>query len=219
MLHGYAQLSRTSQHRAQVQRERFTAQDQSPGRVAQHADIGVFNRAHHPCRHLFAALVKAAVDAGDDHIHLRQHVVVQVERAICQDVYFDPSEDAHPPLHLPVHLANALHVLQRALLVQPVRHGQILGVVGDSDVPVSEIQGCVGHLANAVPAVRRMGVHVHIAAQVRLLDQPRQCVTGGRLNLTQVLAQLRRHPVHLQCGIDLFLGRRSHRGAIIKPRK
>ena len=42
-------------------------------------------------------------------------------------------------------------------------------------------------------------------------DTLRQLVPRRRLNLAQVLAHLRRHPVHAQRGVDLLLRRRGHR--------
>ena len=57
-------------------------------------------------------------------------------------------------------------VFERALFVQAVGHGQVLGVVGDGDVSVSAGQGGLGHLADGVVAVAGRGVHVHVAADV-----------------------------------------------------
>ena len=55
---------------------------------------------NHPRRHLFAALLEARMHAGDHHIHLRQHLVVQVERAVGQNVHLDARKDANAALHL-----------------------------------------------------------------------------------------------------------------------
>jgi len=52
--------------------------------VAQNPHIGIFNGPKHPRGGFFAALIEAGVDAGDDHIHLRQDFVVEVERSVAR---------------------------------------------------------------------------------------------------------------------------------------
>ena len=142
----------------------FAAQQQPAGGVAEDARIGILNGAQHARRHLFAALLEARVDAGDDHIHLRQHFVVEVERAVGQDVDLDAGEDADAAFHLLVHFADALDVLEGALFIEAVGHGQVLRVVGDGDVLVAVGERGFGHLADGVAAVGGGGVHVHVAA-------------------------------------------------------
>ena len=94
--------------------------------MAQNARVGVLDGAQHAGGHLFAALLKAGVNAGDHHVHLGQHFVVEVERAVGQDIDFDAGEDADAALHLLVHFADAADVFEGALLVKAVGHGQVL---------------------------------------------------------------------------------------------
>ena len=102
--------------------------------MAEDAHIGILDGAQDAGGHLFAALLKARVDAGDDDVHLRQDFVVEVERAVGQDVDLDAGEDADAAFHLLVDFADAGDVFEGALLVEAVGHGQVLGVVGDGDV-------------------------------------------------------------------------------------
>ena len=44
---------------------------------------------HAALGHLIAALLKPGMNAGDHHIHLRQHFVVQIERAVGQNIHLD----------------------------------------------------------------------------------------------------------------------------------
>jgi hypothetical protein len=112
----------------------LAAQQQAAGGMAEDAHIGIFDGAQDAGGHLFAALLKAGVNAGDDDVHLGEDFVVQVERAVGEDVDLDAGEDADAAFHLPVDFANALDVFEGALLVEAVGHGQVLGVVGDGDV-------------------------------------------------------------------------------------
>ena len=134
--------------------------------MAEDARVGILDGAENAGGHLFAALLEARVDAGDHHVHLRQNFVVEVERAVGENVDLDAGEDADAALHLLVDFADALDVFERAFLIEAVGHGQVLGVVGDGDVLVAAGDGGFGHLANGVVAVGGGGVHVHVAAEV-----------------------------------------------------
>ena len=83
-------------------------------------------------------------------------------------------------------------------------------MVGDRDVPVAAVERRLSHFADRVPPVARGSVHVHVPADVARLNNLRQFMLRGTLNLTQALAHLGRNPLHPQRGIDLFLGRRGH---------
>ena len=48
-------------------------------------------------RHLLARLVEMRVDAGHDVIERRQHLVVEVEAAVGQDVALGPLEEVECP--------------------------------------------------------------------------------------------------------------------------
>ena len=174
--------------------------------MAQNAHIGVFNGPEHAGSHFLAVLIETGMHAGDDDLHLRQHLIVQIQSAVGQNIHLDAGEDADAALHLAVHRADALDVFERPLLIQAVGHGQVFRVVGDGDVLVAASQRGLSHLADGVVSVGGIGVHVQVAAQVGLLNEPGQRVAGGSLNLAQVLAHLGRHPVHAQGGVDLFLG-------------
>ena len=135
--------------------------------MAENSHIRIFDRAQHARRHLLAALLEARVHAGDHHVHLREHFVVQVERAVGENVHLDAGEDANAALHRFVHFVESrCDLLERALFVEAVGHGQILRVVGDGDVFVAALQRRLGHLADRVAAVAGRGVHVHVAANV-----------------------------------------------------
>ena len=73
-----------------------------------------------------------------------------------------------------VGFANALDVLDGALVVEAVGEGQILGVIGDGHVFVAARLRGLGHLLDGVAAIGLDRVHVHIALQVGLRDQAGQ---------------------------------------------
>ncbi len=56
--------------------------------------MGVLEGAEDAGGGLFDGLVEAGVDAGDDDVHLGEGGVVEVERAVGEDVDFDAGEDA-----------------------------------------------------------------------------------------------------------------------------
>src|ERR1022692_4857422 len=95
-----------------------------------------------------------------------------------------------------------------------VGHGQRLGMIRDSHVFVTALAGGGGHLFQGRAPVALGGMHVHIAADVRQLDQLGQAVFGGALDLAQVFAQLRRNPAQTQCFVDAGFGFARHLGFV-----
>ena len=72
------------------------------------------------------------------HVELRQHLVVQVERAILQNVDFDSGEQTNTG-HALLRGANLLDLRERAPLVHPVGDGYGFRMVGERDVFVAEL--------------------------------------------------------------------------------
>ena len=102
--------------------------------------------------------------------------------------------------------ANALDVLDRALVVEAVGEGQVLRVVGDGHVLVAMLLGGRGHFFDGVAAVGFDGVHVDVALQVGLGDQVGQGVGFGGIDFTEIFAQLGRNVIELELGVNLFFG-------------
>ena len=113
--------------------------------------------------------------AGDDDVHLLEHGVGEIERAVGQDIHFDAGENSDA-LEFVVDGANALDVFDRALVVETIGEGQVLRVVGDGHVFVAMLFGRLGHFFDGVAPVGFDGVHVNIALQVGLRDQRGQSV-------------------------------------------
>ena len=134
--------------------------------------------------------------AGDYQIHLGQHVVGEIEVSVREDVDFDPGEDLDS-VDVLVRIANPLDVLHGALVVEAVGEGQVLGVVGDGHVFVAVCLGGLGHFFDGVAAIGLDSVHVDVALQVGLLDQSRQGMLLGFVNLAQVLSHFGRDVVQL----------------------
>ena len=114
--------------------------------------------------HLLLRLFKAAVNAGDHHVHLRKDFVVEIEGSVGEDVDLDAGEDTDAAFHLLVDFADVLHVLEGALLIEAVGHGQVFGVVSDRDVLEAAVDRGLGHFGDGVSAVAGRGVHVDVAA-------------------------------------------------------
>ena len=79
--------------------------------------VGIGNRLQETLGHGGTILIELRMHARDNDVHLLQHRVGEVERAVGQDVYFDASENLD--LIGPVRdRANALDMLHGALVVQ-----------------------------------------------------------------------------------------------------
>ena len=115
-------------------------------------------------------LIEDGVHAGDDDVHLGEHVVGEIEIAVGEDVDFDAGKD-RDAVDLLARGANARDVLDGALVVEAVGEGQVLGVVGDGHVLVAARLGGLGHFFDRVLAVGFDGVHVDVALQIVLRDQ------------------------------------------------
>ena len=187
--------------------------------MSQNPRVWVLERSHDPLGHLLDRLVEAAVHAGHHHVHLRQRRVVEIERPVGENIHLDARKHPDPALHLGVDLANALDVRQRARVVQTVRHRQMLGVVGDRNISEPPCQRRLGHLADGVAAVGRIGVHVQIAANIRQRNQLRQRVRCRSLQFAAVLAQLGRDVVEIQRAIDLLLARGRDDHVVFQPQQ
>jgi hypothetical protein len=73
-----------------------------------------------------------------------------------------------------IHLADAASEGDGACFVEPVRHGQRLGMIGDGDVFVSAVAAGFGHFFESRASIGFAGVHVEIAANVGALDELRK---------------------------------------------
>ena len=110
--------------------------DQPTGRVADHVDERMLDRAHDPRGHRVAGHPERRVRARDDPVELLEHLVVVVERAVGQDVHLAAREHADPvePLVDPVHRVD---VAQQRVGRDVVAEAVARGVVGDREVLVA----------------------------------------------------------------------------------
>ena len=127
--------------------------------------VGIFDRREDAVGHLRAFEIHIGVDGGDDHVELRKHFVVQIERAVFQDVDFDSRQQADSG-HALLRRANFFDLLERAFLVHAVGDGDGFRMVGQRDVFVAERARGLAHLFDGVLAVRGGRVHLQIAANV-----------------------------------------------------
>ncbi len=72
---------------------RFAAADEAARGMGDDGDVWILERAEDAIGDLFARLLLAVVDAGDDPVGLGQHVVGQVHAAFFEDVALDAFED------------------------------------------------------------------------------------------------------------------------------
>ena len=155
--------------------------------MAEDIDVRIGERLQDPVCHLCAVLVESGMHRGDDDVERGQAVVGQIERSVGSDIAFDPREEpnANP---LGVEGTDARGVGERPSLVEPIGHRQRLTVVRDGDVLETRVacRGC--HRPQPVLAVAFGRVRVQIAAQVCPIDEMRQRLRFGRLDLSTRLA-------------------------------
>ena len=87
-------------------------------------------------------------------------------------------------------------------------------MVGDGHVLVAERLGRQQHRLERVAPVAPVGVHVQVAADLLVTEQPWQLAPGGGLHLARAFAQFRRHRRQIERGVQVVLGRRRASAAL-----
>src|SRR5208283_5320432 len=159
VFHGYTELGGAPEHRGQIDGEGFAAQQQASGWVAQNADVRVLDGADHSGRHLLAGLGEMGMNAGDDHVHLGEHLVVEVESAVGENVDFNAGEDADTAFHSAVdggigHLADGVVAVAGGGV-----HVHVAANVVERDDAGQRVRGGSVDLAEILPHLRRQPVH------------------------------------------------------------
>ena len=90
--------------------------------------------------------------AGDDDVELVEQLVGLVERPVREDVDLDARQDAERRV-LVVQHRRSRRAAGGAARGQPVRDGQPWAVVRHDEVPVAEVAGGLGHVADGRAAV------------------------------------------------------------------
>ena len=201
-----------------VERVALAAEQEPPRRVAEHVDVRVRDGRHDARRGLVLAHVEPGVDAGDDEVEAREHLVGEVHRPAAQDVDLRAVEDAEADalgLVVGVELADGLALLVELLDAEPVRDLQAPAVVADAEVAQPPLARRVAHLAQRVRAVAGRRVVVDGALQVGRADERRERLVGDRQPV-RVVAQRRGDRVEAGGGVDRVLighvGQRRERG-------
>src|ERR1700689_5454826 len=167
--------------------------------------VRILDGFQQPLGHLGRVLIENGMHAGDDEIHLGQHVVGEIEIAVGEYVDFDAGENGDA-VDLFAGLAYARNMRNGALVVEAVGEGQVLGLVGYGHVFVAACLGGLGHFFDGVAAVGFHGVHVDVALNIFLRNQLGQRVFFGRVDLAEIFANLGRDVVEIQFGVDFFFG-------------
>src|SRR3954469_11585233 len=142
----------------------------------------------------------------DDEIELAEHVVTKIERAIAQNVAFDAGENAECAVELAIQSANRSGLRTELRRVDAVRLDRAAAVIGDPEILQTELARGGDHFLERVVSIARRRVAMERAAQILPLDQARQFVLRGRVELAAVLAQLRRNEIEIEGTIQLRLG-------------
>ena len=169
--------------------------DQPPGGVGEDGEVGVVHGLEDAPGLVGAAEVELAVHPGDHQVELAQDLIRQVQAAVREDVHLDALEDpeGHPFAgralagQALVQAVDGRHLLQEPPAVQPMGHGQALGVVGDGQVVAPPLAGGGHHLQQAGMAVGGVGMAVQVAAQVGQGHQLWQQAPARGLDLPAVL--------------------------------
>ena len=188
-LHRHPQLGGAAEDDLEVELGRLAAVDQPRRGVAEDVDLRVLQGAQHALGLLRGRQVEAGVEGDEDEVEPGEHLVLEVERAVAQDVHLHRAQDADLGV-AGAHLVDLLPLLAQAVGVEPAGHRQRLAVVGDHHVLVAAGGAGLDHLLDGVAAVRPGRVHVEVAAQVLDPDQVGEPAGRRGLDLAAVLAQL-----------------------------
>ncbi len=173
-------------------------QDPPARQVADAVDVRVVERAEDA---LGGAALERGMHRRDDPVELRQHVVVDVERAVGTNVHLDPAQNPER-LHALVHGLDLLPLGLHASVAQ------VVGVVGQAEEFVAATLRLERHLLDRVLPVGRPGrVAVHLATEVGELDQLGKLSRASGSDLAVVLAQLGRDEGVAEIVVELFLRR------------
>jgi hypothetical protein len=108
-------LPARSEHRLRVEhrlRALAASAGQPAGAVAQHVQVRVTDRGHHPLGHRLGGHPQQGMDAGHHQVQPGQQVLPLIQRAVFQDVDLDPGQD--PERRQPgVQLADQLELASR----------------------------------------------------------------------------------------------------------
>ena len=160
--------------------------DEPAGAVAEHVDVRVGDRGHHPRGHLVGRHAQSTVDTRDDEVEASQQRRFLVEPTVVEDVDLDAREDPERSEFV-VDRRHLVELAFQALGGQPVGDGEPRRVVGQHQVLVAQVARRLGHLADRRSAVGPLGVGVAVTAQGG--PQRRAAVdqrTGAGLELVQV---------------------------------
>ena len=103
--------------------------------------------------------------AGDDDIEASEQILLEVERAVFQDVDLHPGQDPERR-ERGAHLVDLVELGEQPFAIEPMRNGQTGGVIGENEVLVSEALRGASHRFDRRAAVRPYRVGVAVALQL-----------------------------------------------------
>jgi hypothetical protein len=146
------------------------------------------------------------VGRGHDDVEGSQEPVGDGDVTVIADVGLHARE--HVDVDRVVDLADLGQLLAELVVgdADAADHPRAGGVVADGDVLVAEVGGSRGHLPDRDLAVGPRGVDVEVAADRARLEQVREVVLEGGLDLAAVRAEFGRNPGHADGRVHALLG-------------
>ncbi len=173
------------------------------------AAVGIIHGPDDPLGLFLLGLVEARMNRADDEVEPCEYVIGEVEAPVVEDVHLDRAQEPKAVEAL-VEPGDFVHLTCEPVLVEPVGHGEALGMVAHRQILVAKGLCRLGHLLEAKAPVACVGVGVKVAADVVEGDELRHAPLAGGLYFAAVLPQLRRHPREAEgCVHFLFLGARD----------
>ena len=185
----------------------FAAEQQPAGEVAEHVDVGVL-RGSDEAAGVVGLVAAGDVQAGNNDVELGEQGVVKIELGF-EDVHLDAAEQAEGVavgLELLVDARDLGDLFAEPRLVEAVGLERCARVVGDGPVVAAQPAHVVGDLLERLGAVAPVGVVVQRALEIGPLDEARDFARLAGVELTLVLAQLRRDVGEVERGEDVLLG-------------
>ncbi len=164
--------------------------DDAPRRMCQHVDVRVLDRGQRAPGQLLCRLVTPGVNAGDDHVVARQHLIGIVERGVRPDLDLGAVQDPKGR-QLGVETRDLGALLIDAVGGEAAGHAERGRVVGEHDVLMSEVARGSRHGLDRVDAIGPVRVRVRVALHVLAGDERRQPAGSGGLDLAVALRAAR----------------------------
>ncbi len=125
---------------------------------------------------------ESGMDRGDDVIEFGQQFVLEIERAVTENVALDAGKEPEV-VEVLVELADHRDLGAQPGVIETARLDRTSAVIGDAEILQAELLRRRGHFFQRIAAVARGGMAMKRAAQIFRLDQSGQAFSRRPLRI------------------------------------